>query len=56
VVQTEPNIDLFDDLTRQRSALSAARAQAEPWGRWASPAQCATDYARWVVAHRAWFS
>lgn len=56
VVQTEPNIDLFDDLTRKRSALSAARAQAEPWGRWPSPAQCAADYARWVLAHKAWFS
>jgi nucleoside-diphosphate-sugar epimerase len=56
VVQTEANIDLFDDLTRQRSALSSARARAEPWGRWPSPAQCAADYARWVLAHKAWFS
>jgi hypothetical protein len=56
VVQAEANIDLFDDLTRKRSALSAARAQAEPWGRGPSPAQCAADYARWALAHKAWFS
>lgn len=56
VVQADANIDLFDDLTRKRSALNAARAQAEPWGRWASPAQCAADYAHWVLAHRAWFN
>lgn len=51
-----PTIDLFDDLSRQRSALRCERAQAEGWDMQADVALQAGRYALWVVAHKAWFS
>jgi nucleoside-diphosphate-sugar epimerase len=50
-----PNIDLFDDLSRQRSALRCSRAQAEGWDLQADVALQAGAYARWALAHKAWF-
>ena len=51
-----PNIDLFDDLSRRRSALRSARAMAEGWGTQADVAAQAAAYAQWVAAHKAWFA
>ncbi len=50
-----PNIDLFDDLSRQRSALRCSRAQAEGWDLQADVALQAGAYAQWALAHKAWF-
>jgi hypothetical protein len=49
------NIDLFDDLSRQRSALRCSRAQAEGWDLQADAALQAGAYAQWALAHKAWF-
>ncbi len=51
-----PTIELFDDLSRRRSALRCERAQAEGWNLQANAALQAAHYAQWVLAHRAWFA
>jgi len=48
------NVDLYDDLSRRRSALRALRAQA--WLADAGVAEQAARYAHWVVRHKSWFS
>ena len=52
----QSNINLFDDLSRQRSALQVGRALGEAWGCRADVAASAEHYAQWVVSNKSWFS
>lgn len=53
--QAKSNIQLYDDLSRQRSALGVARAHKEGWCDSRTLDADIAQYASWVVGHKDWF-
>ena len=53
--QARANIQLYDNLSRERSALATTRARQEGWCDNGTLDADIAQYAAWVVAHKDWF-
>jgi len=53
--QAQSNIQLHDNLSRERSALAVARARQEGWCDSSTLSADIDQYATWVAVHKDWF-